>query len=356
MNSKHYSQLTPLERDRLACYRAQNNSLRFIAAKLKRSPSTLSRELRRNCAPVHTAYYCPHPAQSRAEARRRRASRHQRLRDPVVRRYVQIHLRLRWSPEAIAGRLRLDHPGKRISHEAIYQWVYTDAPHLARFLPKAHRKRRYRGYAKRKHLKSHIPDRVPITERPAAVQSRRVAGHWEADTAGNRKSSAVLLILHERKTRFTIVRKLRRRTARELCRETVKALKIFPPQLRRSITYDNGPENALHAHINRSLQTRSFFCAPYHSWEKGSVENTIGLLRLHCPKSMQLSRVAPSRIAAIQSALNHRPKKCLRFQSPTTLLQRELRRFHIALRRQRLILQPSGKTDAGSAGEHPAKG
>lgn len=335
----NYSQLSPLERDQLAFFRAQNKSLRFIAEKLKRSPSTISRELRRNCAPVNTGCYCPHPAQSRADARRSRASRHQRLRDPLVRRFVQFHLRLRWSPEAIAGRLRLDHPGKRISHEAIYQWVYSDAPHLARFLPKAHRKRRYRGYAKRKHLKHHIPDRVPISERPASVLTRKFAGHWEADTAGNRKSSAVLLVLHERKTRFTIVRKLRRRTARELCRQTVKALKLFPPQLRRSITYDNGPENALHSCINRSLQTRSFFCAPYHSWEKGSVENVIGLLRLHCPKSIQLSRISHSRVAAMQTALNRRPRKCLRFQSPIALLQRELSRFAIAPRHQRRILQ-----------------
>ena len=339
MNSKHYSQLSPLERDQLAFYRAQNKSLRFIAAKLKRSPSTISRELRRNCAPVNAGYYCPHPAQSRADGRRRQASRHQRLRDPLIRRYVRIHLPLRWSPEAIAGRLRLDHPGKRISHEAIYQWVYADAPHLVRFLPKAHRKRRYRGYAKRKHLKSHIPDRVPISERPAAVQSRKCAGHWEADTAGNRKSSAVLLVLHERKTRFTILRKLRRRTARQLCRKTINALKLFPAALRRSITYDNGPENALHALINRFLGTDSYFCAPYHSWEKGSVENVIGLLRLHCPKSLRLSRVSSSRIAAIQTALNRRPRKCLRFRSPAALLQRELRRFHVAPRRQRRILQ-----------------
>lgn len=339
MNSKHYSHLTPVERDRLALFRAQRKSLRFIAAQLRRSPSTISRELRRNSPPINKAYYCPHPAQARADFRRRLASRHQRLRDPIICSYVQARLRERWSPELIAGRLRLDHPGKRISHEAIYQWIYSEAPQLARFLPKAHRKRRYRGYAKRKHLKHHIPDRIPITERPLSVQSRRLAGDWEADTAGNRKSSACFLVLHERKTRYTLVRKLRCRTARELCRETVRALKVFPPELRRSITYDNGPENALHTKINRSLKTRSYFCAPYHSWEKGSVENAIGVLRLHCAKSIRLSRVRRARVAAIQNAINHRPRKCLRYNFPADLFADELRRLKVAPAKQRAILQ-----------------
>ena len=340
MNSKHcYSHLTPVERDRLAHYRAQRKSVRFIAANLHRSPSTISRELRRNCAPIYKASYFPHPAQARANARNSSASRHQRLRDPLILHYVKSKLRERWSPELISGRLPLDLPGKRISHEAIYQWIYALAPHLARCLPRAHRKRRYRGYVKRKHLKQHIPDRVPITKRARSVLSRRQAGHWEADTAGNRKSSAVLLVLHERKTRFTFIRKLRRRTARELCRETIKALQVLPKTLRRSITYDNGPENALHTRINRALSTLSYFCAPYHSWEKGSVENAIGVLRLFCPKSLPLNRVSHARVAVMQNTLNHRPRKCLRFKFPAALLKRELRRADVALRRVRAILQ-----------------
>jgi IS30 family transposase len=357
MSSKHcYSHLTPADRDRLALYRAQGKSLRFIAAQLRRSPSTISRELRRNCAPIHKAYYCPHPAQARANVRKSAASRHKRLRDPLVLRYVESKLLLRWSPELISGRLPLDIPGKRISHEAIYQWIYADAYQLARFLPKSHRKRRYRGYVKRKHLRQHIPDRVPIADRPSSVLARRVAGHWEADTAGNRQSSAVLLVLHERKTRFTILRKLRRRTSAEFSRNAIETLQVLPKTLRRSITYDNGPENALHTRINHRLGTHSFFCAPYHSWEKGSVENAIGLLRLFCPKSRHLSRVSHAQVAAMQHALNHRPRKCLRYQTPAALLACELRRADVAPRRRRAILQLSGETDAGSAGEQPAKG
>jgi IS30 family transposase len=357
MNSKgHYSQLSADQRDRLAHYHAQGLSVRAIAAKLRRSPSTVSRELRRNGGPVRKCYYGPHAAQLRATARRRLASRHKRLRDPVILDYVKAKLLLRWSPEQIAGRLRRDIPGKRISHETIYQWIYSDAPNLARFLPKAHRKRRYRGYVKRKHLKQHIPDRVPLTARPASVASRRVAGHWEADTAGNRKTEAVILVIHERKMRFTILRKLSRRTARQFCRQSIKALKALPASLRKTITYDNGPENALHAHISRALSMRSFFCAPYHSWEKGSVENSIGLLRLYCPKSRSIGRLTHAQVAAMENALNSRPKKCLGYRTPAELFCAYLRRASVAQRCRRAMLTLSGQTDAGSAGEQPGKG
>jgi len=357
MSSKHYyTHLSPDQRDLLAHYRSQGLSVRAIAIKLKRSPSTISRELRRNGGPVRKCYYGPHAAQLRATARKRLASRHKRLRDPIILRYVESKLQLRWSPEQIAGRLRHDIQGKRISHEAIYQWIYSDAPHLARFLPKAHRKRRYRGYVKRKHLKQHIPDRVPITARPPSVDARRVAGHWEADTAGNRKSDAVFLVIHERKMRFTILRKLSRRTAQQFCRQSIRALQTLPASLRKTITYDNGPENALHAHINRALSTRSYFCAPYHSWEKGSVENSIGLLRLYCPKSRSIRRFSHAQVAAIQHALNGRPRKCLGYRTPAELFAAYLRRANVAKHNRRDMLQPSGETNAGSAGEQLAKG
>jgi IS30 family transposase len=357
MSSKRrYTHLSPDQRDLLAHYRSQGLSIRAIATRLQRSPSTISRELSRNGGPVRKCYYGPHAAQLRAAARKRLASRRKRLRDPVVLRYVKSKLQLRWSPEQIAGRLQRDIPGKRISHEAIYQWIYSDAPRLAHCLPKAHRKRRYRGYVKRKHLKQHIPDRVPITARPASVASRRVAGHWEADTAGNRKSDAVFLVIHERKMRFTILRKLSRRTAQQFSLKSIRALQFLPASLRKTITYDNGPENALHARINRALSMRSFFCAPYHSWEKGSVENSIGLLRLYCPKSRSIRRLSHAQIAAMQNALNGRPRKCLGYRTPAELFSAYLRRVSIARRHRRTMLQTSGKTDAGSAGEQPAKG
>jgi transposase, IS30 family len=317
-----YSQLTPEERDQLAVLRAKGCSLRQIASRMHRSPSSLSRELRRNSAPIYKGVYLPCIAQRRAAARKSSASHRRRLKSQSLRRYVEAKLRLRWSPELIAGRIRRELPALSISHEAIYQWIYADARHLIPFLPKSHRKRMRRGFVRGKHSKSHIPQRVPISLRPASVNSRRFIGHWEVDTAGNHKTHRVLLVVHERKTRLTKLRFLERRGASQLRRSIVQALAPLPAQLRRTLTYDNGTENCEHLLTNKSLGTRSFFCAPYHSWEKGSVENTIGILRLWLPKSFNLAELSHVQLRRIERWINTRPKKCLAFRTPLELFER----------------------------------
>jgi len=317
-----YSHLTPDERDRLAVLRAMGCSLRQIAARLRRSPSSLSRELRRNSAPIYKGVYLPCKAHLRAVARKSSASRRPRLKSQPLRSYVEAKLRLRWSPELIAGRIRRDLPELSISHEAIYQWIYSDARHLIPFLPKSHRKRMRRGFVRGKHSKSHIPQRVPISRRPASVNSRRRVGHWEVDTAGNHKTHRVLLVVHERKTRLTKLRFLERRGASQLRRSIVKVLAPLPAQLRRTLTYDNGTENSAHLLINKSLGTRSFFCAPLHSWEKGSIENTIGVLRLLLPKSLNFDKLSHAQLRGIEHWINNRPKKCLAFRTPAEMFAR----------------------------------
>lgn len=312
---KSYSHLTADERDRLALLRAAGKSLRESARVLRRSPSTLSRELRRNAAPLYQSYL-PHRAQARAALRKRLSHRRARLKSKAIRAYVEANVRRRWSPELMAGRIRIDLPGARISHEAIYQWLYTDARHLIPYLRKRHRKRMRRGYVRGKHAQVHIPRRVPIARRPRAVTARRQAGHWEADTVGNRKSRAGLFVLHERKTRYTKLRKLSRKTARNVRHAATRILSRYPRALRRSITYDNGSENTEHLRINHHLGTRSYFCAPFHSWEKGSVENTIGLLRWHWPKSYNFARLSAAQVRSVERWLNQRPKKCLGFRTP----------------------------------------
>ena len=164
------------ERDILAVLRSQGHSLRAIARFLNRSPSTLSRELKRNAPPVYTGYYLSHRAQQRANRRKLESHRRQRLKNDCIRHYVEKHIRLGWSPELISGRLTIEHPKLSISHEAIYQWIYTDATHLISSLVRAHHRRKHRGYS-RKHKKSHIHDRVSIRERPPAVLTRKQIGH-----------------------------------------------------------------------------------------------------------------------------------------------------------------------------------
>lgn len=317
-----YSHFSPDERDQLAVLRAEGASLRHIASILRRSPSSLSRELRRNSAPIYKGAYFSRRAQLRADARKSSASHRPRLKSPSLRCYVEAKLRLRWSPELIAGRISRDLPALSISYEAIYQWIYADARHLIPFLPKSHRKRMRRGFVRGKHSKSHIPQRVPISKRPQSVDSRRFAGHWEVDTAGNHKTHRVLLVVHERKTRLTKLRFLARRGASELRRSVIRVLGPLPPQLRRSLTYDNGSENCEHLLINKRLGTRSFFCAPFHSWEKGSIENTIGILRLLLPKSLNLDALSSTHLRGIERWINNRPKKCLAFRTPAELFRR----------------------------------
>jgi IS30 family transposase len=320
--SKTYKHLNAEERDILAVLKSQGHSLRQITTVLDRSPSTLSRELKRNAPPVYTGYYLAHKAQERADKRKHESHRRQRLKNDFIRGYVEKHIRLGWSPELIAGRLSIDHPKVSISHEAIYQWIYHDARHLIAFLVRAHRRRKHRGYS-RKHKKPHIPERISIRERPAAVLKRRQIGHWETDTISCRKSYQAVQVSVERKARYAKLAKLKAKTSRAMSLGLIRRLCRYPANLRRSITYDNGPENAEHMHTNEILGTLSYFCEPFHSYQRGTVENTIGLVRRFVPKKTNLAEVSQDHLTKIEYWLNNRPRKCLKFKTPAEVFKAE---------------------------------
>jgi len=319
---KTYKHLNVAERDMLAVLKSKGHSLREIAKTLNRSPSSLCRELKRNAAPIHTGYYLPHKAQERADQRNRESHRRERLKSELIRSYVATHLALGWSPEQIAGRLRREHPGLRISHEAIYQWIYRETPALIPFLLRGHRRRKHRGYS-RKHKQSHIPQRVSIQQRPAEVLTRRQIGHWETDTISCRKSYQAVQVSVERKARYVKLAKLKAKTSRAMSLALTRSLSRYPAKLRRSITYDNGPENAEHMRTNRILETASYFCEPFHSYERGTVENTIGLVRRFLPKKTNLATVYPQQLTKIEALLNTRPRKCLGFKTPAEVFNAE---------------------------------
>jgi IS30 family transposase len=319
---KTYRQLNPNERDILAILKSKGKSLREIAMVLKRSPSTLSRELKRNAPPVYTEYYLAHKAQERANKRKHESHRRQRLKNDSIRRYVEKRLRLGWSPELIAGRLAIEHPEFSISHEAIYQWVYQEATHLILSLVQAHRKRKHRGYS-RKHKKSHIPGRISIQERPNAVLKRLRIGHWETDTITCRKSYQAVQVTVERKARYSKVAKLKTKSARAMSIALTRRLNRYPSELRLSITYDNGSENAEHMRTNKILGTHSYFCEPFHSYERGTVENTIGLVRRFLPKKTNLAKISQAHLSKIEYWLNNRPRKCLGFKTPAEIFNAE---------------------------------
>lgn len=309
-----YHHLTIDEREQLVVRQAQGWSLRRIARELHRDPATLSRELRRNAPPVNTAYYRAVAAHARATTRSRETHTYPRLRDGRLRAYARRLLRRGWSPERIAGRWRcLGHT--RVSPEAIYQWLYTEARDLIPCLVRHHRRRWPRG-RRHTHRARHIPARVPVAARPAAVAARRQAGHWEVDTLTSRQSTATLLVMSERVTRHTRVRSLAARTATAVVAGVTGALRTLPRRLRRTLTYDNGSENTDHQTINARLGTRSYFCAPFHSWEKGLVEHMNGLLRRRFPKRTDFATLPRQEIRAAERWLNGLPMKCLQFHTP----------------------------------------
>lgn len=317
-----YKHLSQRERDMIAVLKSQGESLRAIARRLKRDPGTISRELKRNSPPVHRGYYLPHKAEARAKGRWATTHRRARLKSARLAAYVRNRLSAGWSPELISGRLKRLKLGATVSHETIYRWIYAQARDLITHLARSHRRRLPRGHS-RKHRRSHIPGRISITQRPVRIARRREAGHWEVDTAVSRAGPAALAVAAERKTRYTRLKRLPRKTARHLRTALNASLSHYPAHLRRTLTYDNGCENTEHRLTNATLGTRSYFCEPFHSWEKGTVENTVGLVRRFFPKGTDFTRVTAHAIKRVERWLNHRPRKCLNYQTPAEAFRRE---------------------------------
>lgn len=306
-----YTHLTKEERDKLAVLRSRGRTLREIADKLGRNIGTLSRELKRNNS---RGAYFPHKAQERAEKREVEAHKAKRLKTYALQHDIERMVMEGWSPEIVAGKLKRDNDEQAvISHEAIYQWIYTSAPHLIDCLPRAHRSR-YPRCSRRGKVR--IPDRVSISERPAEVAIRVKPGHWETDQMVSKSSKLALQVCAERTSRLTRIKKVSDKTAAQSREALTTILKSYPKHLRQSITYDNGSENMEHGELNREIGTRSYFCEPYHSWEKGTVENTNGLIRRFLPKRTDFAKISEERIAEIERWLNNRPRKCLGFRTP----------------------------------------
>ena len=315
---KTYTHLSPEERDEIAVLFAQGISLNNIAIRLRRSVSTISREREGNGSPIYDVYHA-HRAQQRAAERKSNAHRRPRLKNSAIRRYVTSMVKQGWSPEQITGRLSTDYPRLSISHEAIYQYLYDrnvrQRQDLVPYLARAHKRRQRKGH-RHTHRSSHIPHRIGIDDRPQHILNRKQFGHWETDAVVSRKSAAALNVTVERKSRFTIITKMHRKSAQYTRRALTRALGRVPVDARRTITYDNGSENVEHRQVNDVLGTRSYFCNPYHSWEKGTDENTIGLIRRVFPKKTDFSSVSRSEIKTLERRLNNRPRKCLSFKTP----------------------------------------
>lgn len=285
-----------------------------IAKRLKRSKSTITREINRNKGGPHRRHYKADFSQKHSRTRRYSANKKNPKKDPRVWEYVEAKLKEKWTPEIISKCIEKDCPSLSVSHETIYQHIYQEWDRLGGYLPS---KRFFRKLKKSNGgKKSKIPNRTSILERPDVINSRTEAGHWESDSIVSKKSKTSLNVMVERKTRYTQITKIPNLTSAVTQQAIISRLTMLSPSLRKSITYDNGCENHNHVQVNDVLGTQSYFCEPYHSWEKGSVEQVNMLIRRYIPKKTDLSLITDGQIKEIEIALNNRPRKCLGYQTP----------------------------------------
>ena len=324
-----YRRLSLMEREELSRMLAAGSSLRAIGQALSRAPSTLSRELvRQHASPIT---YRAVPAQQRAQRWAHRPRKPRKLTiQPRLRTAVFTLLAQRWSPEQIAHGLPQrypDAPTMRISHEAIYTYLYVLPSgalkrELARYLRRRHRFRR----PHKVRLSSRpIQDLVSIDERPQEVADRTVPGHWEGDLLVGHANASALGTLVERTTRFTVLVPLKAKDAATVRQAFARELRTLPAQLRRSLTYDQGPEMREHRLFTKQTKMRVYFAHPHSPWERGTNENTNGLLRQFFPTGTRFTQLSRSEIKRVQGLLNDRPRKILSWHSPAHAFNQLLR-------------------------------
>lgn len=323
---QRYRHLNQTEREFLEGALLRGESLRTIAKVMGRNPSSLSRELKRNGKRIgrsRKTFYESRKAQKKSSHRFKTSHQRDCLKTPSIHEYVTSKLMARWSPELIAGRLTLDHPELKISHETIYQWIYHHGRNYIRYLAKKRWVRRPRTYSSKTRGSNHIPARVMIDSRPEMINSRREPGHWEVDLVESYLKKGGLQVICERKTRYTLVTKMQTLRGIEARTNLIQRMKKIPASVVKTFTYDNGPENTYHVFVNRHLGTESYFCHPYHGWEKGTVENTIGIVRRFYPKGTNFKQVSEREIKKLETWLNNRPRKCLAFKTPSEAFTQE---------------------------------
>jgi IS30 family transposase len=309
-----YQQFTREERYLMAHELSMGSSLRAIAKVLGRSAATISRERRRN-ARTSDGRYCYDRADSYARTRRRRCRQGPQFTSDVVE-HVTRRMAVNWSPEQISGRLALDGQ-ETVSTSTIYRWINQDKRRGGSMWEQTRRlSRRYRkGYRVKDH-RGRMRGKVPLSERPVAVNDRLEFGHWEGDTVMGRDGRHCVLTLVERKTRLVRIIKLSARQVVEVNRAMARELGAQGKLLINSITLDNGTEFHGFAELQRRFGTDFYFAAPYHSWERGTNENTNGLIRQYLPKGSCLKSLTQRECDAIELALNSRPRKTLGFRTP----------------------------------------
>jgi IS30 family transposase len=308
-----YRHLTFEEREQIGIWRLERVSQAEMARRLGRSSSTINRELARNRLP--SGGYQPSFAEGSYLARRERLALLER--DERLERFVVDRLAEGWSPEQIAGWLKAgNEPGLRgLGTETIYRFIYRARQKVEKLWKLLPRGKARRGRRKRRETKSTITDRRSIHDRPEVVQDREKLGDWEADLMFCRRTQPVL-VLHERASRLTLAAKLAGKSAAETAATLMAVFKRLAPELKGSITFDNGSEFARHGLLASVSGMTTWFCDAYASWQKGSVENTNGRLRRHLPRQLDLDTVSQADLQEIVLSLNLTPRKCIGYLTP----------------------------------------
>jgi len=307
------------ERDLIAIWKGEGSSIRQMARRLGRYPSTISREIKRNTfldKETGRRYYVAIYAQAKTKKRKELAGGRNPLKDPETYAYVLDKLREGWSPEQIAGRLKKASGRTIICHETIYRFIYTKENRdktLWEYLPWKRKKRKKK--LGRKVHRGRIPNRVSIRQRPEEINQRIVFGHWEGDTVEGKGHKESIHTEVERLSRFTQAKKIEVVASRENIKAQRDIFVNLPNKARRSTTLDNGRENHSHNELN-ALGMKTYFCDPYSSWQRGTNEHHNGLLRRYLPKGMDFSYLTQEELDDIVKEINNRPRKVLNYNTP----------------------------------------
>ncbi|HEU5295473.1 MAG TPA: IS30 family transposase [Burkholderiaceae bacterium] len=320
--------LTLAEREEISRAMAEGQSIRWIAARLGRAPSTISREISRNGG---HAQYRATEADHAAWDRALRPKLCKLAQDRTLARIVADKLRLLWSPQQIAGWLKHTYPrdeSHRVSHETIYRSLFIQArgalkKELLQHLRRTRGMRRSRHHTQKTEIHGQIVGAVSISERPASAEDRAVPGHWEGDLMFGAHNSQIATLV-ERQTRYVMLAKVASKDTETVVDALIKNTRKLPQELSKSLTWDRGKEMAAHQRFTLATDIQLYFCDPRSPWQRGSNENTNGLLRQYLPKGIDISSYSQAKLNAIARQLNERPRKTLGYQTPAEMFSQSV--------------------------------
>jgi transposase, IS30 family len=320
---RSYSQFTPEDRIMLSALKRKGFTQKDIARELKKNQSSISREFSRNKKPDNK--YHADKAQRKTIQRRKEANRQLKRieNDSWLKRYIVRKLKKYWSPEQIAGRVREKH-GVIICHETIYRFIYNQRPDLKKYLRCKKGKYRRRYGTKKREKQREEAKKIRIDKRPGIIEKRGRVGDFEGDTVMGKRGTGALVTHVDRKSGYALIDRVAQATAKAISAKTIKRFKKIPKQKKHTITYDNGTEFSGHEMIGRVTKTEIYFAYPYHSWERGTNENTNGLIRQFFPKRSSFKEINQRDTKRVEHLLNTRPRKRLSYLTPAEVFVKNM--------------------------------